>query len=76
MSDSSDDLSSESTYIPYSERPEWSDVEPLEQNDGDNAVVRIAYSNRCKLQNHSFLIFCQTGEYVCNHEIIWVSTSD
>ena len=62
MSDSSDDLSSESTYIPYSERPEWSDVEPLEQNDGDNAVVRIAYSNRCKLvcQNRSFMIFCQT----------------
>ena len=49
MSDSSDELSSESTYIPYSERSEWSDVEPLEQNDGDNAVVRIAYSNRCRL---------------------------
>ena len=62
MSDSSDELSSESTYIPYSERPEWSDVEPLEQNDGDNAVVRIAYSNRCKnYQNRSFLIICQTN---------------
>ena len=47
MSDSSEELSSELASIPYSERPEWSDVQPLEQNDGPDAVVRIAYSNRC-----------------------------
>jgi protein farnesyltransferase/geranylgeranyltransferase type-1 subunit alpha len=47
MSDSSEDLSSESAWIPYSDRPEWSDVQPIAQDDGPVPVVRIAYSNKC-----------------------------
>lgn len=34
-------------YKPYSQRPEWSDVQPLEQDDGENPVVMIAYSDKC-----------------------------
>lgn len=47
MGDSSDEELS-ADWIPYSERPEWADVVPLEQDDGENAVVVIAYSERCK----------------------------
>lgn len=35
-------MDSDST-VPLSERPEWSDVVPLTQDDGPNPVVRIAY---------------------------------
>lgn len=47
MADSSDEEFS-NEWIPYSKRPEWSDVTPLEQDDGENPVVVIAYSERCK----------------------------
>lgn len=47
MGDSSDEELS-ADWIPYSERPEWADVVPLEQDDGENPVVVIAYSENCK----------------------------
>lgn len=47
MGDSSDDEVS-NEWVPYSERDEWKDVKPLEQDDGENAVVVIAYSDKCK----------------------------
>ena len=51
MSDTTtEDYSEESNWVPYSERPDWSDVTPLEQDDGQAAVVKIAYSARCKLK--------------------------
>jgi len=48
MSDSSEDISSESACIPYAERAEWKDVQPLDQDDGAVPVVRIAYSEKFK----------------------------
>lgn len=50
MADSSDEEFS-NEWIPYSKRPEWKDVTPLEQDDGENPVVVIAYSERCKYYN-------------------------
>lgn len=32
----------------------WSDVTPLEQNDGDNPVCMIAYTPQC-INYHSFI---------------------
>ena len=55
-SDDLDDLSSDEevdgeppgVWVPYSEREMWKDVEPIEQDDGPNPIVAIAYSEKCK----------------------------
>lgn len=47
MSDSSDDECA-NEWIPYREREDWKDVTPLDQDDGENPVVVIAYSEKCK----------------------------
>ena len=49
MSQSSDDEIESHLWIPYSDRKEWSDVKPLEQNEGPDPVAKIAYSDKCKL---------------------------
>ncbi len=53
MSDSSENLS-EPMWIPFNERPEWADVQPIEQDDGPADVVRIAYTDRCKFSRPLF----------------------
>lgn len=56
MSDSNSDNESDEvpSTLPYAEQPEWSDVQPIEQDDGPNPVVKIAYSKR----------FSETFDYI------------
>lgn len=55
MTDGSDEEFSDE-WIPYAERSEWKDVTPLGQDDGDNPVVMIAYSEKCRFIQISFNI--------------------
>jgi protein farnesyltransferase/geranylgeranyltransferase type-1 subunit alpha len=66
MSNTDSDNESEelSTHdeLPYSHRPEWSNVVPIEQDDGPNAVVKIAYSDRFR-ETFDYIRACmQTNE--------------
>ncbi|XP_065216651.1 protein farnesyltransferase/geranylgeranyltransferase type-1 subunit alpha [Planococcus citri] len=45
MSDCSSDEGSEE-WIPYKDRPDWSDIQPIAQNDGPFPVVAIAYPDK------------------------------
>lgn len=46
MAESSSDSDFEDFQF-YRDRDNWKDVIPVSQNDGDHAVVRIAYSDEC-----------------------------
>lgn len=47
-SDSSSDESSDELYVPFSKRPEWSDVKPVRQDDGPDPVCIIDYTAKFK----------------------------
>uniref|UniRef100_A0A1B0CIK5 Protein farnesyltransferase/geranylgeranyltransferase type-1 subunit alpha n=1 Tax=Lutzomyia longipalpis TaxID=7200 RepID=A0A1B0CIK5_LUTLO len=62
MGDSSSDDDLSEGWQMYSERPDWSDVVPIEQDDGENPVVVIAYSDRFKDVYNYFRAIVATEE--------------
>lgn len=40
-------MASTSDYIPFAARPGWSDLTPIPQADAPNALVPIAYTEKC-----------------------------
>jgi protein farnesyltransferase/geranylgeranyltransferase type-1 subunit alpha len=38
-------------FVPFNDRPEWNDITPVEQDEGPNPIVPIAYSHECTFKN-------------------------
>jgi len=45
------DPKASSSYIPLQERDQWSDLTPIQQDDGPTPLVPIMYSEECKFSS-------------------------
>ncbi|KYQ92767.1 protein prenyltransferase alpha subunit [Tieghemostelium lacteum] len=52
----------EQKYIPFSNREEWKDVKPIEQDDGPNPICPIAYSDEFKDKMNYFRAVLKTQD--------------
>ncbi|KAJ8687480.1 hypothetical protein QAD02_023274 [Eretmocerus hayati] len=59
--DANGDLASQ-LWVPYAERPEWRDVEPIEQDDGPDPIVAIAYSEKFRETHNYFRAILHSKE--------------
>ena len=55
---SSDDSGSKPEWVFYKDRPDWKDVQPVQQDDGPFPVVQIAYSDKCSCSYVYLSWFC------------------
>lgn len=61
-SDDSADGSDNETFVPYNERPEWSDVKPCPQEDGPNPVASINYTEKFRITFDYFRAILKSEE--------------
>lgn len=52
--------SDEEAWVFYRDREEWADVTPVPQDDGPDAVVKIAYTDACKYMKYCGGFFFHT----------------
>ena len=49
-------MANEDEYIPFGQRDEWSDIQPVFQDDGPAPVCAIAYSDQCTFLMRSHMV--------------------
>lgn len=67
MSSDSDQNDEGDMWVFYCDRPEWSDIKPLPQNDLSVGIVAIAYSKKCNSDKYFFkyIYILPSNLYIC-----------